>query len=128
MAENLSAAVVTKSANCSTGPPTKKRIIEPTGQSQVYNCTVDLPCIIAHTHPYTWHDVTPNHYCGEPIEMTFQLLDVRTYSTVIESWMPDNKINFTIFPTRADYILDTRIPFRLDVQTFVDSYAYDWNK
>jgi hypothetical protein len=60
--------------------------------------------------------------------MTFQLLDVRTYSTVIESQMPDNKFNFTLFLTKADYILDTPIPYRLDVQTLVNSYAYDWNK
>jgi hypothetical protein len=60
--------------------------------------------------------------------MTFQLLDVRTYSTVIESQMPDNKFNFALFLTKADYILEMPIPYRLDVQTLVNSYAYDWNK
>jgi hypothetical protein len=60
--------------------------------------------------------------------MTFQLLDVRTYSTVIESPMPDNKFNYKLLLTKEDYILDTPIPYRLDVQTFVNGYSYDWNK
>jgi hypothetical protein len=60
--------------------------------------------------------------------MTFKLLDVRNYSTVIESPMPDDKFDFAILLTKEDYILDTPIPYRLDVQSYVNGYSYDWNK
>jgi hypothetical protein len=84
MVSKLSVDVVTKSANCLTATPSKKIIIEPTNQITDFLCAVDYPCTIAHTLPYTWHDVPPTPYCAGPIIMTFQLLDVRTYSSVIE--------------------------------------------
>ena len=60
--------------------------------------------------------------------MTFQLLDVRTYSTITESLMPGNKFNFTFVPTPALYNLGAIIPYRLDVLSYVGNFNYDWNK
>jgi hypothetical protein len=75
----MSVSVVTKSANCTTAPSSKKSIVEPTGQSLDFPCVVDYPCTIAHTLPYTWYDAEPASYCSGPLLMIFQLLDVRTY-------------------------------------------------
>lgn len=123
----MSVSVVTKSANCTTEPSTKKSIVEPTGQSLVFHCIVDYPCTIAHTLPYTWYDAEPAPYCSGPLLMTFLLLDVRTYSTITESQMLGNQFNFTFIPTPAIYNLGTIIPFRLDVLSYVANYTYDWN-
>ena len=106
----MSVSVVTKSANCTTAPSTKKSIVEPTGQSLIFPCIVDYPCTISHTLPYTWYDAEPAPYCSGPLLMTFQLLDVRTYSTITESQMLGNKFNFTFIPTPALYNQGAIIP------------------
>jgi hypothetical protein len=124
----MSVAVVTKSANCTTAPSSKKSIVEPTRQSLVFPCIVDYLCTIAHTLPYTWYDVDPAPYCSGPLLMTFQLLDVRTYSTITESQMIGNQFNFTFIPTPALYNQGAIIPYRLDVLSYVGNYTYDWNK